>query len=47
MNYSPSPDGKRVLVHASVAGEAPDAHVHVALNFFDEIRRRTRSVVTK
>ncbi len=47
-NYSISPDGKRVLMLADAStGQKPDAHVHIALNFFDEVKRRLRAVETK
>ena len=47
VNFTPSSDGKRVLLLANPAGEARDAHVQVTLNFFDEIRRRLRTAASK
>jgi len=47
-NYSPASDGKRVLMLVdSSTGQKPDAHVHLVLNFFDEVNRRLRAVETK
>jgi serine/threonine-protein kinase len=47
-NYSPSSDGKRVLMLVdSTTGQKPEAHVHLVLNFFDEVNRRLRAVETK
>ncbi len=48
INYSPSPDSRRVLMLLNEsAGQKPDAHVNIALNFFDEVNRRLRAVETK
>jgi Tol biopolymer transport system component/predicted Ser/Thr protein kinase len=47
VNFSPSPDGKRVVVLVDAASEVRDTHVNVALNFFDEIRRQLRPAEMK
>jgi Tol biopolymer transport system component len=47
VNYSPSPDGRRVLLLANPTGESRHAHIQVLLNFFDEIRRRLQNAAAK
>lgn len=40
--FGVSPDGQRFLMMPLVATEAAGGHVHVILNFLEELRQRVR-----